>query len=1010
MKNLILGDCDHLIKFILFGSDDDVNKANKLHIPRKTFWKKKETKINDTKEHEIENDKANRLHTILRKIFWKKKETKINDTKEHEIENDKANRLHTILRKIFWKKKETKINDTKEHEIENVLELAIYHCREIKGTIIVAYLLEYYSRHATDYAGWMSTVSKTLPLLFKYNYDDYIRKLFRKECFANQNYLSIQKHNIIIPVKYQERNSHHGIKFRAFEVNLPSNKIKWYSMIWETYKSITNTIYEKLEDLVNKDVEKPPLALRVVPLPEFTINNRASQQNKPGRGYFILNLFLSLFIPRWYSISWKEKNKLSPFARVIYYENNDDIYDNPATEAIIDFRWERARTFFFSLFLRFLIYIFCFGLISWAYLDNSIIMNVNFLFTLIVIYYYLATYLLITEIIQFMYEWKRYISDIYNFFDIFSIIFPVIVISNMVRDFRFENGFGSVETIDSELKVMISFSAFFLWIEVISYLRLIPNIAIYIYYIIIIIKTVFPFILFNAIMIIAFAHIMFILLYDPNTEIIKTKDSTFSGTATNPVNGQELMNVTMKADFDPTDRNDNPFAYFSTSIISAYYWLSGDFVQRDSFDFWAVEVFTFIASVLLVTILQNMLIAFMSGVYETATTKGRQALLRFRANQIANYEALNQVHYPHIKPDPIYLLYCDFEKKSTFSKFVFEEKDYDKFSIWKYNIDIESEIKKFKKTKDSLNEYIENLIKNFDQKHDEKYDDDIEKLKTMKNDLNVDINNLIIYFEDQKNDKENVDIDEINEFKTIKIWLDHDIENLIKYFDQKSDKNGDINNKIKEFKTKKNILNDNIDKLIKLFQENKKIDEEFKRLNDNIDNSIEYFKDQRNDKKIDDVKIEEFKTMKKSLNVNIDGLIKYFEDQKNKNGDIDIENFETMNNTFVILIKYFENQKNYRKNDDIDIKIMNNSLNDDIEKLKHFDQENKKNENEIETKKESLNNNIDKLIKNLKNLDKKNLNNNIEKLIKNFEARKKDNDVDNTDIDKKIEILKAIKY
>ncbi|CAB4438222.1 unnamed protein product [Rhizophagus irregularis] len=151
-------------------------------------------------------------------------------------------------------------------------------------------------------------------------------------------------------------------------------------MIWETYKSITNTIYEKLEDLVNKDVEKPPLALRVVQLPEFTINNHASQQNKPGR----------------------------------------------------------------------------------------------------------ATYLLITEIIQFMYEWKRYISDIYNFFDIFSIIFPVIVISNMVRDFRFENGFGSVETIDSELKVMISFSASFLWIEVISYLRLIPNIAIYIYYNIII--------------------------------------------------------------------------------------------------------------------------------------------------------------------------------------------------------------------------------------------------------------------------------------------------------------------------------------------------------------------------------------------------------------------------------------------------------------------------------------------------------------------------------------------
>jgi hypothetical protein len=35
---------------------------------------------------------------------------------------------------------------------------------------MIAYLLEYYSGHATDCAGWMSTVSKALPLLFKYNY------------------------------------------------------------------------------------------------------------------------------------------------------------------------------------------------------------------------------------------------------------------------------------------------------------------------------------------------------------------------------------------------------------------------------------------------------------------------------------------------------------------------------------------------------------------------------------------------------------------------------------------------------------------------------------------------------------------------------------------------------------------------------------------------------------------------------------------------------------------------
>ncbi|CAB5370454.1 unnamed protein product [Rhizophagus irregularis] len=258
---------------------DEENKENVKEVNEKDI---KETTKNDHISEETKKEKSEDMKSEppeTREIRWRvdtdKADAIRHACKALEFINKRKKNLVNYTKEHL---KEIKIHDTKEHEIENVLELAIYHCREIK--------------------------------------DDYIRKLFRKECFANQNYLSIQKHNIIIPVKYQERNSHHGIKFRAFEINLPSNKIKWYSMIWETYKSITNTIYEKLEDLVNKDVEKPPLALRVVPLPEFTINNRASQQNKPGRGYFILNLFLSLFIPRWYSISWKEKNKLSPFARL----------------------------------------------------------------------------------------------------------------------------------------------------------------------------------------------------------------------------------------------------------------------------------------------------------------------------------------------------------------------------------------------------------------------------------------------------------------------------------------------------------------------------------------------------------------------------------------------------------------------------------------------------------------------------------------------------------------------
>ncbi|PKC67883.1 hypothetical protein RhiirA1_508465 [Rhizophagus irregularis] len=234
------------------------------------------------------------------------------------------------------------------------------------------------------------------------------------------------------------------------------------------------------------------------------------------------------------------------------------------------------------------------------------------------------------------------------------------------------------------------------------------------------------------------------------TESKKTKDS-FNGTTTNPLNGQEL-NGKMKANFDSTDRNDNPFSYYPTAMVATYFWLNGDFVQRDSFDFWAVEVFSLIASILLVTILQNMLIAFMGGVYEEAATKGRQAL--FRANQIANYEAFYHLNFPPIEHDPKYIyyigqsknfetwrenrkddgaIYKGFEEKSTFTKFVFEEKDYDKFSIWV----IEIEINNKKKMKKDLNDNIDNLLNKLnDQKRDdnaEKIDKKIEEIENINN-------------------------------------------------------------------------------------------------------------------------------------------------------------------------------------------------------------------------------------------------------------------------------------
>src|SRR5438046_7331450 len=138
-------------------------------------------------------------------------------------------------------------------------------------------------------------------------------------------------------------------------------------------------MYKYIENIDN-DLGKSPLALRVVPLPGFTINTNCETK------YDLKNVFLKicwlLFIPRWYRVSRNDNKKLlSPFSRVVHYENNDDIYDNPATEAVIDFRWLSARNYFVSLFIRFFIFASCFVLVICTYLFHNLIIEIfrNFL-------------------------------------------------------------------------------------------------------------------------------------------------------------------------------------------------------------------------------------------------------------------------------------------------------------------------------------------------------------------------------------------------------------------------------------------------------------------------------------------------------------------------------------------------------------------------------------------------------------------------------------------------------
>ncbi|CAG8486599.1 6665_t:CDS:10 [Funneliformis caledonium] len=584
MKNLILGDCVQLIKYILFGKEDKKDSVDGefiiKHLPRRKFWKK-----NDDLDLSNKKDKNTYIKDEDLALF-----------KKEVVGNNRP---------------------------RNDLELAIYYSCGRKKTSIVAYLLEYYSRRAKD-PGWMVTVPEALPLLYKYRYDHYVKKLFQKPCFY---YLES-------PYKGSERRI-----FKKYKNKLHSNS---------TIKS-------------QKDSEV--LKLHRLPLPEFTMHkgNKPSQKKIVEIFWFIF----FIFIPQWYN-----KENLSPFARMMKYNNNSkDMFDNPAVEAVIDYYWPSAKNFFYSLLFRYYFFGFCSIFISLIYVDKFSLDPI-YIVAVIIIFYYLAIYLLITETHQILHYGVYKYLDIFNWFDMFSVVIPVVIMSIVLIDeFTFSDGFGS--KVQTRYIISLTGSNFIIFFQMILCLRM-SEIATYtIFYVGVTLKEIWPLIVFIIIIIYGLANTMFTLFKDPSVD------------ETNSDKLKEFIDI-------------------PSSIKNVYFWVNGDSAP-ENFATFAIATFIILASFFIVVV-RNMLIPLMSAAYDISKTKGRQAFLRYRAGQLADYEALH--HFWPREQDPTYIpcqaktfeewckiikndkdpIYKDFEEFNT-SKYanIFKVTTYDKVSIWKFD-------------------------------------------------------------------------------------------------------------------------------------------------------------------------------------------------------------------------------------------------------------------------------------------------------------------------------------
>jgi hypothetical protein len=124
-------------------------------------------------------------------------------------------------------------------------------------------------------------------------------------------------------------------------------------------------------------------------------------------------------------------------------------------------------------------------------------------------------------------------------------------------------------------------------------------------------------------------HERFVLLHDPTQIGLSPNVLQFGVNMTTP-DGVVQTNYTIYQKYNSKDASDNNFASFWTSTLSAYNWMSGRWDNVD-WNYFPVKIFTSIASLLLVVIMLNILIAIMGDIYAAAKVFGKREILRLRA-------------------------------------------------------------------------------------------------------------------------------------------------------------------------------------------------------------------------------------------------------------------------------------------------------------------------------------------------------------------------------------------
>ncbi|CAJ0745252.1 2861_t:CDS:10 [Entrophospora sp. SA101] len=538
--------------------------------------------------------------SLIKKILFKDNDEILGDkNKQKALEN---NDQHLHIPRLYGWPKVKKLTD-----LEVAIECACTKGKNHRHTIIIEFLLEYYSNHALVNVGWMFTVSQAIPLLLsKKNLEMYLKGLFYKPCFGTKEVLIDQCFVDSHELRKSEREGIYPLSARPRLIQkLPTNP--------SLMKRISDFSFKRnyeIKNYMEDDNELGQLtSVFVVPLPDF------------------------LLYP----------NDRSAFLRVIRHKRNELIYDNPSLEACIKYKYPSAKLFYARQLMLYIAFSLAIGLhlsvntfsnngftipddaTEYAKIYHNPIKSTSMF--LIVIYF--SYYLLAMEFIQFKQEKLRKYANFHNITDLLAVILPFAVsmanyaftIFSYLKSMEFINQ-GNSNSNDLKKFLEVRFDL----IRINKYIVIGDSFVVLILWL---------------------QSVTSIGIYPATTKYVVNSTSTFP----NPYD-----DIIIQPDFDLKSVSDNSFVDFRKSAESVYFWPLGRWDQVDQWDFWPVELLSILASILLVTIMQNLLIAFMAGIFEEASRSVKQKTLKIQADLLADHEILEKP-YGNSKGNPRFIYY-----------------------------------------------------------------------------------------------------------------------------------------------------------------------------------------------------------------------------------------------------------------------------------------------------------------------------------------------------------------